>query len=350
MCSAAPPPSPNYQGAAIDQGNANANASRLSSRLNNPNVYGPTGSQVTTWDGDTPSVFQLLSPEQQLLYDQGVGNASMMGSLAQQGLSRMGGVGGELNFSGAPAMPGAYKPVAGPSVGSMPGALDPNSLPALGNYEDTRTRVMQAMLGRSTEALDQRGEQMNSDLIARGLRPGTEAYAREQDALNRARNDAQAQAELAGGNAAAQAFDMDLSRRGQFAGEQSQQFNQRMGADAQRFGQELGAGQFGQSQQAQGFSQGMAGRLQAIQEALMQRQIPFSEIQTLLSGSRSANPFQMPGFQGGANVAPPPLYGAAQQQSGYNTDVYNLNQGNRNSNVQAGVSLLSNFPWAELFK
>lgn len=340
MCTSAPPPA-DFQGLAQGQGQANLDAARVQSRLNNPSYYGPTGSQVTTWDGDSANVFQLLSPEQQALYDQGVGSASMMGQLAQQGLSGMSGVGGPLNFSGAPAAPGALNTA---SLPGMPTAFNaPTNLPGLGSGEEVRNRVIEAMMGRANTAFDQREDQTNSDLIARGLRPGTEAYAREMDTINRARNDARQQAEIAGGNAAEQAFGMDLSRRQQMQGEALD--NSSLG-----YAQRMGMRQQATQEQGQAFDQGTGNRRQAITEALMQRQVPLSEIQTLLNGSRSANPFsQMPGFQGGTSVAPAPVYGAGTQQIGYDVDRYNAGVGQNNANVQAGTQLLTSFPWAELF-
>ena len=366
MCASAPPPA-NFSGLAQQQGAANVDAARVQSRLNNPSYYGPTGSQEISWDGDSPRVIQLLSPEQQGLYDQSVGNASALGALAQRGIAGMSGIGSQLDFSGMPSAPGAYMGGSGGDV------LDPNGLPSrpnpfnratdlpgLSSGEDVRNRVIQAMMGRANQAFDQREEQTNSDLIARGLRPGTEAYAREMDTINRARNDAQQQAEIAGGNAAEQAFGMDSRRRSQFQGEaldnSALEYAQRMGLrssalgeQGQRFGQQVGNSRLGMDQQGQGFNQQSQSRQRAVAEALMQRQIPFGEIQALLAGSRNANPFQMPGFNGGASVAPAPYYGAGINQAGYDADVYNRNQAQRNGNIQAGVGLLSSFPWAEFF-
>jgi hypothetical protein len=364
MCASNPPPGPNYQGLAQQQGNANLDAARVGSRLNNPSVYGPTGSQVVSWDGDQANIFQLLSPEQQALYDQGVGNASALGGMAQRGIQGMSGIGSEFNFSGMPGAPTAYGGGSGGDVldpnglPSRPNPFSrPGNLPGLGSGEDVRRRVIDAMMTRTNEDFSQRRDQANSDLVARGLRPGTEAYAREMDALEESRNDARQQAEIAGGNAAEQAFGMDSRRRSQFQGEAldnaTLEYAQRMGLrssalgeQAQRYGQQVGNSRLGMEQQGQGFDQQSQSRRNAIAEALMQRQIPMGEISQLLGLSRNANPFQMPGFNGGANVAPAPIYGAGQLQGNYDTDVYNANTASRNANMQAIASLLGGFDWS----
>lgn len=48
-----PPPAPDYTGAAIAQGQANLEAARLTSKLSNPNVVTPYGSQTITWGKPT---------------------------------------------------------------------------------------------------------------------------------------------------------------------------------------------------------------------------------------------------------------------------------------------------------
>lgn len=53
--SPAPPPAPDYTTLAIKQGEANMAAARQSAYMSNPNIYGPTGSQVVTWT-KTPTV------------------------------------------------------------------------------------------------------------------------------------------------------------------------------------------------------------------------------------------------------------------------------------------------------
>lgn len=82
MCAPSPPPPPDYAGAAVAQGAANKEAALASSRLNNPNVNNPYGTQV--WqegatDDARPTLTQTFSPEQQALYDQSVQTKQMLG-------------------------------------------------------------------------------------------------------------------------------------------------------------------------------------------------------------------------------------------------------------------------------
>ena len=53
--SPSPPPAPDYTTLAIKQGEANLAAAKQSAYMSNPNIYGPTGSQVVTWT-KTPTV------------------------------------------------------------------------------------------------------------------------------------------------------------------------------------------------------------------------------------------------------------------------------------------------------
>lgn len=294
-----PPTRPNFRGAAGEQGAENLAAAGAQSRLNNPNFYGIGGSQTVTYGPDgTPTINQSLSPEQQRLYQQWIGNQGAAGSLAGQMLGS-GQIGGAFDTSRLPGM------------GT---ALDPNALPAMpGAYGDVRQRVIDAMMGRANTDFAQREEQVNSDLVARGLRPGTEAYSREMARIDQARNDARQQAEIAGGDAATQAINADLARRGLAAGEQGQ-----------RFGQET-------TNRGIGFNEMLAGR-----------QVPMGELMALLNGSRYQMP-TLPGYSGNTQVAPAPIYGAATAESNYDVDVWNALMQQQNSRNNGLLSIGTNF-------
>ncbi len=338
MCAPSPPPAPDYAGAAQAQGEANLTAAKQA----NPNVIGPTGSQtyytgatnpanyqtqlqrtiqdtqqsIPQWQGgdqswrdqfntgpngseraaqwyDTtvkskqaqladaqrklddfkktglvpgdpsrPTVIQKLSPEQQALYDQQVKTQGLLGGLGEQGARALQGiVGTPVDFSGAPQT---------------------------GNYDDTRQNVIDAYMGRANEDYTKRSDQANSDLVAAGIRPGTKAYADNQQMIERAKNDAYQQAEIQGGNAASQAYNMDAARR-----------------------------------------------QQAISELLAQRQTPLNEISALMSGSQVQNPFAMPTAQGQVPQAAP-IFAAQNAAGQYGTDVYNQ-QAAQAGNLQSGL-------------
>lgn len=66
-----PPPPPDYRGAAIEQGQANAEAARITGRMNRPDEYNPFGSRVwTDLGGDRFRADTTFTPEGQALFDQ----------------------------------------------------------------------------------------------------------------------------------------------------------------------------------------------------------------------------------------------------------------------------------------
>lgn len=259
MCSPSPPPTPDYRGAAQEQGAANIEAARLQARTNNPNLVGPTGRQTVTWDGDTPTVTQELSPQEQALYDQNSATKLLLAKLGGTGANALGGViGKNLDLSGAPQAPGSA--------------------------EELRKKVINSMMSRSDTDLDNQESNTRAKLIAAGIPVTSEAFGKEMDRIDRARNDARNTAELAAGQEAQRTFGMD--------------------SDA---------------------------RKAAIAELLAQRQTPLNEITALMSGSQVSNPFSMPGYAQNTNVAAAPVFAGAQAQGQADMNVYNQQVAGRNS-------------------
>lgn len=267
MCAPSAPPAPDYAGAARAQGAANKETAIAESRLNNPNVINPYGTQ--TWTDpkvatDRPTMTQTFSPEQQALYDKQVETKGLLADLSTQGATSLQGiVGKDLDLSGAPA--------------------------GAGSADETRKNVINAMMSRANEDYGKQTDEANSSLIAAGIRPGSKAYADKMQMIERSRNDARNQAEVAGGNAASQAFTMDSQRR-----------------------------------------------KDAIAELLASRQTPLNEINALMSGSQVNNPFAVPGAAQNTNIAPTPVFGAAQAQYGANADAYNA-QAQGQSGMMSGL-------------
>lgn len=356
MCAPSPPPAPDYAAAAAAQGAANLDAARAQGRINNPNVYGPTGTQTVTWEGDTPTLRQTLSPAEQAIYDANAANRLGLAGLGTQGIDSMRGlIGTRLDFSGAPGMGSAFQPGMLPDVfdpsllGAMPEAYKgPGDLPEMpADSEAVRRRVIDAMMLRANEDFGRRQEEENASLIARGIAPGTEAYERERDRLERARNDYRAQAEIAGGTEAERSYGMDMGRR-------QQGFNEAIQNALTRYQQAMGIRQQGASEQAQRFQQGgqreeLRARGQAQQfgqqdqlrrqfltELLTQRQTPLNEIIGLMGGSQVQNPFTMPGYAQNTQVAPSPIFGAATAQDQANMNRYGIRSGSYN-NMMTGL-------------
>lgn len=260
----APPPAPDYTGAAQAQGQANVEAARVQGQMNNPNVINPYGTQTVTWNGDQPTLTQSLSPEQQALYNQQVGNQQLLGGLGTQGINAAQGIiGSKLDYSGAPAMPGDYNALRG--------------------------QVYDAMMARPNQDIAINKDNLNSSLIAAGIRPGSKAYDNQMNLVNRQQTDAQQQALINAGNQTQQAYGMD-----------------------------------------------MQSRQQALAEQLAQRQVPLNEITALMSGSQVSNPFSTPGYAQNIQVGAAPLYNAAQQTGQYGTDVYNAQMAQQ-GNLQSGL-------------
>ncbi len=325
------PPPPDYAAAATAQGAANIDAARTQGRMNNPNVISPYGRQMVTWDGDTPTLTQTLSPEEQAIYNQDAANRLGMGSLAQQGIrSAQGVIGRELDLSGAGGIPEAYR------QGNLPeslnlGMLSPlgrsyfgaKGLPGLTSGEQLRDQAIESFMARGEQDLADRADQLESDLRARGIAPGTKAYEREIERLNQSRNDLRTQAEQYAGSEASRLAQLESGRRGQLYGEQTTDaglmFNQdeavrqaQLAAQGQRFNQQGQAEELAMRGQNQRFGQQDTNRRQRISEIMAQRQVPLNEIIGLASGSQVSNPFSMPGYAQNANVAPAPIFGAAQ--------------------------------------
>lgn len=258
--SAKAPPAPDYAGAAAAQGAANKEAAVASSRLNNPNVINPYGTQTFT-EGknpdDRPTLTQTFSPQQQALFNQEMRTQGLLGGLGEQGATALQGVvGRQLDLSGVPGAPGGA--------------------------DLTRAKAYDALMSRVNEDTDRRRDQVNSDLIARGIRPGTKAYGDQMAMIDRGLTDARQQAFLASGQEASRDFGIDTQRR-----------------------------------------------KDAIAELLSQRQTPLNEVTALLSGSQVQNPFAMPGVSQGTNIQPPPIFGATQAGYDASLDRYNAQQAGR---------------------
>lgn len=312
-CAPNPPPAPDFRRAAEAQGQANIDAAIAQGKINNPNVVSPYGTQTVTWGGgfdqtgfdnatnawnkqvadytaaledwnrkgrqgpftadvgfgagidprtmpvdrnkfanrEVPTITQTLAPDQQKLLDTGNQAKIGMSELALQGTGIAKDVlGNRMDFSQLPGRPGSA--------------------------EDTRTKVINAMMSRVNEDVDRKKEQVNSNLLAAGIPTGSKAY---QDAMaleERNRTDARNQAFLASGQEMTRDFQTDSNRR-----------------------------------------------RDALAEMLTERQTPLNEITALMSGSQVNNPFTMPGYAQNAQVGAAPIFAAQNALTDYNTDIYN---------------------------
>lgn len=235
--------------------------------MNNPNVTGPTGTQTVTWDGDTPTLVQSLNPQEQAIYDSGAANRLGMSNLAGQGTTALSSlIGRNLDMSTLPAAPGSS--------------------------DQNRKAIMDAMVSRSNEDIDNQESRARSQMIAAGIPMGSEAYSKETTRFDRSRNDARNQAELAAGQESSRTFGMDADRR-----------------------------------------------RSALAEMLTQRQTPLNEITALMNGGQVTNPFTTPGYAQNTNVAAAPVFAGAQAQGQYDMNAYNAQVGQANGLLGAGARL-----------
>lgn len=252
------PKPPDYAAAAVAQGAANKDAAIAGAQLSNPNVTNPYGTQTVTYKNDpitgnpVPHVNQTFSPGQQEIFDN------------EQKLQQ------QLGFLGIKAADMAGNTITSPL----------NFNERFGDQAQGRQEVIDAMMGRYDTDLGRRQQGIESDLVARGIPRGSEAWNREMEMLQRGRNDALQQATLA--------------------------------AD----------------------TKAMDERRQAITEALAERQVPLNEISAFRTGSQ-IQPLQFSGVQG-QNVGAAPVFDAATQQGAYGMGQYGQKMGTYN-NMMSGL-------------
>jgi hypothetical protein len=388
MCSPSPPPAPDYAGAAQQQGQANLAAARLQTQLNRPNqitpwgtqtwyqgqypqgtgsattpaptggaptgpnvptprigggspygLGGPSGQGGTTPAGGAPnpsnappygnsdqwtSVIQL-APEQQKLLDTQNQISQSLGNTGLSGLNRVGqAMQTPFSTAGMPALAGA--PTPGQIQTGFQGTNVTNQIPGIGSISDLQDKATNAAMSRQTQQLDQQQQSLQAQLANQGITPGSEAYNRAMQPLQQARVDAQNQAFLTGTTYANQLFGQGL-QQGQFANQ----------AAGQQYGQNLNTGQFYNTAQNQAFNQGLAGnqfgnqaRQQAIGEEAYMRQLPLNELNALRTGSQVQAP-TFTQYNNAGQVAPPPIFGAAQAQGLANQQQYGNQVGSSNS-------------------
>ena len=370
MKSSSPPPAPDYAAAAKNQGTANLESAVATSKLSNPNTYGPLGSQTVTYGtGDqqyTPTITQTLTPDAQATLNAQQGVERSLAELGQQGVAQAKTILGtpfnpnlpgiQTSIAGTPANQSAY--TAGNAQGSIGGptlkqGIDTSGIAAM--PVNAGMTGQQAIMSRLEPQLTQNEGMTRQRLANQGLVPGGEAYNNEMRTMGQNRNDLELQAAAQGINLDAamnqQGFNQ-AQNQGQFANDAqlaqfnaglqnvglgntaiNQNFNNQLAAQsaqnaaiAQNYNQQLGQAQFGNTAQDQSLSQQLALRNQ-----------PLNQITGLMSGSQ----IQMPQFQGytGANVAAAPIYQAANDQYQAAMDVYGIKQ-QANNNFNSGMMSL----------
>ena len=372
MKSATPPPVPDYGAAAKQQGTANLESAVATSKLSNPNTYGPLGSQTVTYgtgaDQYTPTIRQTLTPNAQATLEAQQGVERSLAELGQQGVAQaktilstpfnpnLPGIDTSIAESVSPVNQAAYnagsaqRSVAGPTFQQ---GIDTSGIAAM--PVNAGMTGQQAIMSRLQPQLTQNENATRQRLANQGLVTGGEAYENEMRTMGQNRNDLELQAAAQGINLDAlmnqQGFGQ-AQARGQFGNEaQQSQFNAALqnagmgntalqqdyqnqlaaqtaqnAAIAQNYNQQMGMAQFGNTAQDQSLTQ-----------QLQLRNQPLNQITGLMSGSQ----IQMPQFQGyqPTNVAAAPIYQGVQDTFQGQMDQYGIKQ-QANNNFTSGLMSL----------
>jgi len=280
----AAPPTPDYRGAAIEQGAANLESARATARLSNPNMYTPYGTSLVSYEGDVPTVRQTLTPTAQRSLEAQQNVDLALSNLAQKGTGIASGVLDKpFNFGG----PNVQTSLDLSNVAKMP--------------VNAGMTGQEAIMQRLEPSLARQRTSTETQLINQGLRPGSEAYNNAINLLGEQETDARTQAVLQGLN-------LDI------------------GANTQGYNQALQSGQFGNIAQQQ-----------ALAQAIQQRQMPLNEINALTSSAQIENP-QFQSYTG-ANVAATPVFAGAQAQGQFEQNKYNQQVAQSNAMTQGLFSL-----------
>lgn len=276
------PASPDYAGAAREQGIANKEAGVSTASLSNPNIYSPYGNQTVSYantgpDGNPqPTINQTLTPDAQRTLDAQQRVQYGLANLGEQGLNTAGGVlNTPFNYTGQNINPNLD--LSG--VAKMP--------------VNAGTTGQQAIMRRLQPQIEQNQKATQQRLANQGIASGSEAYSNDMRYQNEQENDLYSQAALQG-------LGLDMT------------------ANNQGFNQALQTGQFGNQ-----------AALQQYQQQLAQYNQPLNQITALMSGSQIQNPqFQQ---YTGANIQAAPLFQGAQAQGNFDMGLYGQQMAGYNS-------------------
>jgi hypothetical protein len=348
----APPAPPNPVATAAAQSASNRETAVTQYGLGATNQVTPTGTlnydQIGVWADGTPR-FQAttaLSPTGQANVDQTLALQNQYSNIAG---NQLGQVSGALSQpyqipSSAPtpspmlnlgANPQAFNPNASTGLGPMPHQTDWNAVgehqqipgvtaPDPNSILPERQRIEAAMFERINPQMQQQRAAQETQLRNQGIDYGAEAWRAASDDLARQENDLRLGIVSQGGaeqqrlfdmmsRASGQEFEQGMSRRQLSASESAQRINEEMQMRNQQLMEErqyvddqVRLRGITAQQAAQEFQQQMAMRQQLINESLTERQQPYSELSTLMTGSQP----QRPAFQAtpqpnvaGTNVA-----------------------------------------------
>jgi len=246
----------------------------------NPSQYGPYGSQVVTFDENgNPVLTTNLSPEQQALYEQGVGLSQQGMQFAQgrlQGLDQSfqsGAIDRFQNYTSG-FNPQAMERLQGYQTDFAPELADRWSS---GDLEADRARIEDEVFGRLTRGLDEDQtralEAKKQELFNKGIPYSNDPNSRYQQEIgdinerfDLARTDARQRAVEVGGTEYSRAFGIGEQLRGNQLSEQTGIRQQNLGEIQNQFGLEQSQRQQNLSEIGQEFAFDQAARNQNLSE------------------------------------------------------------------------------------
>lgn len=254
------PAAPDPKQVSQAQTQSNKETALYNSGLNRPDQYTPYGSETYKYlgmnDDGSPHYRSDVNftPLGQKMFDQQQQQDQSLNDIGSGYMDRIKGtMGQEFNPNGVPALQDHLDLSGSPR------------LPGVDDFSADRKRVEDAMYARINPELERDQAGLDSRLANQGIMQGSEAYNHEQNMMGQQRNDARNQAVLAGGAEQSRLFGLGLSARQQSVGEQTANANL-----------------------------GNSAHTQALQEAMMKRQMPLNEFNAL----RSASQLQGPQFSG----------------------------------------------------
>lgn len=324
------PKAPDPVATAQAQSGMNRDTAVTQQYLNMVNQHDPYGSRVFTQSGtggftdsqgnwiEVPTFTETvtLAPEQQRILDQTNAASENLARIANQqssfledylgkGIDTSGfapiQTGVNLNSNFDSRIGGSYTDTLGQDYTTNLGNDWRTSYAGADDFSADRQRYEDALWERQAGDRTQARSQLESQLVNRGLRPGTAAWDSELARLSRAENDARLGTILAAGDE--QARMVNLSR-------DAAQFSNDANLTRASFGNQselakmqaqnaaaAGQAQFGQQAQSLGNQAALqqaqfqnAARAQQMQEQFALRNQPINEIGALLSGGQVTNP------------------------------------------------------------
>jgi hypothetical protein len=224
-----------------------------------------------------------LSPAQQRLKDQTDAAEFNLAKLANQQSSFLGEYLGQgMDTSGLTGLRSDFGPGFNSSFSNDIGGNYTDTYAGADDFSADRQRYEDALWQRTAGDRDQARAGLETQLINRGLRPGTAAWDSEMNRLASSETDARLATLLAGGQE--QSRMVGMARDAAMFGNQANLAKAQFGREGQAMSNSALAQQAGFQNQA---------RAQGMQELFAQRNQPINEIAALLSGSQ----VNMPQFQ-----------------------------------------------------